>query len=78
MEVLAVQVRSTEWVAGCTPVPESAIVAGELFAVLVTVTVPVLFPAIVGLNTTLNVRFCPLLKVIGTPAPVRLKPAPVS
>jgi hypothetical protein len=41
--------------AGCTPLPESVMVAGELVALLTTETLPVTLPATVGAKTTLNV-----------------------
>jgi len=53
-------------------------VLGEPVAVLVTVTVPLTFPAVVGAKMTLNVRVCAGLSVTGVPAPVRLNPAPLS
>jgi len=53
-------------------------VAGEPAALLATVTVPLSEPAAVGENTTLKVRFCPAVSVTGVPAPLRMKPDPVS
>jgi hypothetical protein len=38
----------------CTPVPLRAIVAGELVALLVTVTLPLKLPLAAGANATLN------------------------
>jgi len=76
-EELALQLNVTEWL-NCTPVPDSTIVFGEPGALLVTVTVPALLPAVAGLKSTLNDVLCPALKVIGVPAPVTLNPAPLS
>lgn len=76
--MLAVQFRATVCVEGAAPVPERAIVAGEPVALLVTVTVPLSAPPVVGKNTTLKLTFCPALNVTGALAPLRLKAAPVS
>ena len=59
VEVLAVQVRVTECETGCTPVPVSVIVAGELVALLVTVTLPGSDPALAGVKVTFNVAVAP-------------------
>jgi hypothetical protein len=76
--VLAVHVRTTEWLVAWTPVPESAIVPGEPVAVLVTVTVPLSLPEELGLKITLNVILCPAVRVTGVPAPLSVNPAPLS
>lgn len=52
-EVLAIQESATD--AGATPVPESEIVVGEFAALLVTVTVPVAVPGVVGSKATVSV-----------------------
>jgi len=78
VEVLAVHVRLTEWLAAETPVPESAIVMGEPVAVLVNVTVPASLPAALGLKITLRVILCPAASVTGVFAPVSVNPAPLS
>src|SRR5215475_4930468 len=54
----------------CAPVPLSAIVAGEPAALLVTVTLPLAEPEVVGVNTTLNVSVCEGFKVAGTVTPL--------
>lgn len=41
-------------------------------------TLPLSAPAAVGENTTPNVRLCPAVSVTGVPAPLRVKPVPVS
>jgi len=46
-------------IAGCTPAPESAMVAGELVAVLTTVRLPVTLPTAVGAKLTLSDRLLP-------------------
>lgn len=76
--MLAVQVSATLcWVA-CTPVPTSAIVAGEPVALLVTDTLPLELPAVVGSNTALNVNVCDAPSVTGVFAPVTEYPAPLA
>ena len=59
MEALGVQLRSTEWEIVCEPFPEREIVAGELVALLVTVTVPGKTPATSGAKDMSNVADCP-------------------
>jgi hypothetical protein len=60
----------------CTPVPAKATVAGEPAALLVIEIDPDVLPAVVGLNTAVNVAELPAVIVIGIDAPVMLKPAP--
>ena len=55
MDVLASQARPTELLLCATPVPDTEIVAGELVALLATVTVPFTAPAVVGAKDTLRV-----------------------
>ena len=45
------------------PVPERAMVVGELLALLLTETVPVTFPAAVGAKVTFSVAVCPGVNV---------------
>ena len=77
-EVLAFQDNATVCELFCAPVPDRVIVAGEPVALLVTVTVPVAFPAAIGLKTTLKVRLCFGVRLTGVPAPLRLNPAPAA
>lgn len=63
---------------GCTPVPVSAIVRDELFALLVTVTVPVALPPVVGANTTFKVAVAAAFNVKGVVIPFSLKPVPLA
>lgn len=58
------------------PVPLSAIVSGEPGAVLVTETLPLVPPAEVGANFTVNDAVCPDVKVCGD-SPLIVKPVPV-
>jgi hypothetical protein len=59
-----------------TPVPLSAIVAGELGALLTTLRPPVTAPADAGANCTLKVLDCPAVRVIGNDKELVLKPLP--
>src|SRR5215469_4980465 len=77
-EVLPFQVNITVCELTCAPLPDRLIFAGEPLALLVTVTVPMAFPAAVGLKTTLKVRLCVGAKVAGVPAPLRLNPVPAA
>jgi hypothetical protein len=64
-------------VTGATPVPETAIVAGEFVALLVTVMPPATLPAVAGANVALKVAVCPGERM--TPeSPPALKPAPAT
>jgi hypothetical protein len=47
-------------------------VAGDPVALLVTVTVPDVLPAVVGLKIILKASACPADSPTGVPAPVRL------
>jgi hypothetical protein len=60
-----------------TPVPDKATV-GELDAVLTKLTLPVLLPAAVGANTTVNAELWPAAKVSGSPRPVKEYPVPLA
>ena len=53
-------------------------VVGDPVALLVTVTVPLRAPAVIGENTTLNVIRCAAASVTGVLAPLSAKPVPVS
>ncbi len=74
--MLGSHVRATEGEITCTPVLESAIVVGELAALLTTVTLPVKLPAVAGAQITLKVVLCPAVKVSGGVRPLELKLAP--
>jgi hypothetical protein len=64
------------WV--CTPVPESAIVSGELAALLTTVILPARLPVVVGANATRKEVDCPPARLKGSPSAALLNPAPLS
>jgi hypothetical protein len=54
------------------------IVAGELVALLTTVTLPERLPAEAGVNVTLKDFDCPAARVTGSAIPLVLKPVPVA
>jgi hypothetical protein len=60
----------------CTPVPDKAMVAGELVALLATTTLPVALPVAGGANVTFIVADCPAAKVVPAERLLELKPAP--
>jgi hypothetical protein len=76
VEVLAVQVSVTEWDTGWTPVPDSVTDAGELEALLTTVTPPVIGPVADGANVTLRVAVCPGATICPDGTPLAVYPAP--
>jgi hypothetical protein len=67
----------TTAISGCTPVPLSEIVAGELVAVLTTVMLPVALPAAAGAKLAASERLCPAARVTPPAKPVTLNPVPV-
>ena len=60
----------------CTPVPVMEMVAGELVALLATVTTPVVLPVDVGAKETFNAAVCPGARVVPDDTLLELKPAP--
>ena len=65
-------------ICGCVPVPLSEIVAGELVALLTTVTLPARLPAEAGANVTLKEVDWPAARFSGSVIPLVVKPAPVA
>ena len=61
-----------------TPVPDTLIEAGELLALLVTVTVPVKFPAVLGANSIWRIAVCPAAMVVPLTPLSTLKPVPLA
>jgi hypothetical protein len=59
-------------------VPLRAIIVGEFGALLVTVTVPVKLPVVVGANFAPNVVLAPAANVAGVVNPLTVKPAPLA
>src|SRR2546423_8729129 len=58
--------------AGCTPVPVTATIAGELVALLPTVTLPAIVPATAGTNATLKGAVCPGARTVPGETPIAL------
>jgi hypothetical protein len=62
----------------CAPVPLRFIVSGDPGASLVTFTVPVAFPGVVGANFTLSVAACPVFNMAGVVKPLTVNPVPAA
>src|SRR5208283_2428619 len=77
VDVLAFQLSATECDCGATPVPDSAMLAGEPAALLTTETLPLAVPAAEGLNCTANVSVCVGDNFTGVPAPLKVYPEPL-
>jgi hypothetical protein len=73
----APQLNATEWIAA-TPVPLSAINVGEVVALLVTVTLPLICSAFFGANVTFNVADCVGAMVVPFRPPPALASIPVT
>ena len=79
VDVLAVQLRLTECATGVVvPVPESAMLIGELVALLVTETAPEKVAADAGVNVTASVAVWPAPTICPAATPVAANPAPVT
>lgn len=76
-ELLAAQLRLTEWAAAATPAPVTRIANGELVALLVTATLPLTLPALVGANRTVTDVDWPGFSVVLT-APLADTPVPLN
>ena len=63
-------------ICGCTPLPLSEIVAGELVALLTTLRLATALPAVVGAKLTVTVRLCPAGRVTAPGKPLTRNPAP--
>ena len=63
--------------AALTPVPDKLTV-GEELALLVSVTLPLALPAVVGANVSVSVALCPAEMVAGVVTPLPVKPVPVT
>ena len=68
----------TTTICAWTPVPLTVSVAGELAALLTTVTLPERVPAEAGANLTPKDVDCPAASVKGKATPLVLKPVPVA
>jgi len=62
---------------GCTPLPVSEIVAGELVALLTRLRLPVALPTVAGAKLTVSEKLWPAARVTAPVKPLTLNPAPV-
>jgi len=65
-------------ICGWVPVPLKAIASGEPGALLVIETLPLVLPAVVGVNVAVNEVFALALIVTGTVSPLMLNPVPLA
>lgn len=65
-------------ICGCTPVPLSEMVAGELVAVLTTLMLPDTAPVAAGAKLAVSGKLWPAASVTPPEKPVTLNPAPVA
>ena len=63
-------------ICGCTPLPLSEIVAGELLALLTTLRLATALPAGVGAKLTVTVRLCPAGRVTAPGKPLTTNHVP--
>jgi len=64
-------------ICGCTPLPLSEIVVGELVALLIKLRLPVALPAVAGAKLTLSEKLWPAARVTAPVKPLTVNPAPV-
>ena len=64
-------------ICGCTPLPLSEIVAGELVALLTTLRLPVTLTAEAGAKLTFSARLWPAGRVMAPVKPLTPNPVPV-
>ena len=62
---------------GCTPLPVTEIVVGELVALLTKLILPVALPAVAGAKPTVSEKLWPAARVTAPAKPLTLNPAPV-
>ena len=65
-------------VPGVTPVPDSGILRLGFAPLDVTLMLPLVAPAVVGANITVNDALCPAVNVSGRVRPLKLNPAPLA
>ena len=70
--MLVFHVKLAECGVGCTPAPDSAILAGEFVALLTALALPVELPVAAGLKITLKPVLCPAARVNGNGRPLAL------
>jgi hypothetical protein len=77
VDVLAAQLKVAECeTAAGTPVPDRVIVAGELVALLATVTLPGTLVVPDGVKVTFRVAVCPGVRICPVDTPLAANPAP--
>jgi hypothetical protein len=76
VDVLATQFKVAECDTGCTPVPDRVILAGELVALLATVTLPGTLVVPDGVKVTLRVAVCPGVRICPVDTPLAANPGP--
>jgi hypothetical protein len=77
VDVLATQFKVAECEAAAgTPVPDRVIVAGELVALLATVTLPFTLTALAGVKLTSRLAVCPGVRICPVDTPLAANPAP--
>lgn len=64
-------------ICGCTPLPPSEIVAGELVALLTKLRLPVALPTVAGAKLTVSEKLWPAARVTAPLKPLTVNPAPV-
>src|SRR4030095_8948083 len=64
-------------ICGCTPLPLSEIVVGELAALLTKLRLPVALPVVAGAKPTLSEKLWPAVRVTAPVKPLTVNPAPV-
>ena len=75
--MLATQFKVAECeTAASAPVPDRVIVAGELVALLATVTLPFTLAALAGVKLTLRLAVCPGVRICPVDTPLAANPAP--
>ena len=65
-------------ICGCTPLPFSEIAVGELVALLTTLRLPVVLPAVAGAKPTFSGKLWPAARVTAPLNPLIVNPAPAT
>ena len=64
-------------ICGCTPLPLSEIVVGELVALLIKLRLPVALPAVAGAKLTVSEKLWPTARFTAPVKPLTVNPEPV-
>ena len=75
-DVLVTQFKVAECETAGAPVPDRVTFAGELVALLATVTLPVTLPVAEGVKVTLRAAVCPGARICPVETPLAANPAP--